>query len=128
MLNNTTADALVASFKSIREMHKQATLDRLEVQRNLAEAVQQARDCEQQYTLRKARISGDVPGKNAEQRAATLLVMLEEDEVYTTIFSEAYEHRARASELEAHVRVKDEEVRALREELHLIANLAGQLQ
>jgi len=126
--SNTTADALVASFKSIREMHKLATLDRLEVQRNLAEAVQQARDCEQQYTLRKARISGDVPGRNAEQRAATLLVMLEEDEVYTTIFSEAYEHRARASELEANVRVKDEEVRALREELHLIANLAGQLQ
>tara|TARA_R100000306_G_C4316218_1_gene112767 strand:+ start:169 stop:567 length:399 start_codon:yes stop_codon:yes gene_type:complete len=105
--------------------YQAATNEREEAEYALIEAARLGRDAEHQASMRKAQIASKPPGKNAEERAAAMLILLEGDEEYRRLSSEAREFRATQAEIKPKIKTLEANMRRI--ELHMmgLTNIMG---
>lgn len=116
---------LYAAFSSISTAYRDALEYRYEAQEALAEAFAQARDSEERAHTMRARLSSNLPGKNADERAAALVVILDEDSEYRAVVEDGYRSRAAVNDLQRQIDKLDDQIKGMREHMRMLVAVTG---
>jgi hypothetical protein len=112
-------------FQVVADSHKNAVYERFETAETLAEAVAMAKDAEHKAVVRRSIVTASPSGRNADERSATAIQLLEADTEYKTVEAEAREHRSMAADVQRRIDVLNDEIKGAREHMRLLANLCS---
>jgi len=112
-------------FQVVASSYKEAVQERFEAAETLAEAVAMAKDAEHKSVVRRSIVTASPPGRNADERSATAIQLLEADTEYKAVEAEARENRSMAADVQRRIDVLNEEIKGTREHMRLLANLCS---
>ena len=116
---------LYGLFTQLSREYRDALEYRYEAQEALAESFAMARDSEEKAHTLRARLSSNLPGKNADERAAALVVILDEDSQYRELVEDGYRSRAAVADLQRQIDKLDDQIKALREHMRMLVAITG---
>lgn len=122
---NEESSKLYAAFSTISTAYRDALEYRYEAQEALAESFAMARESEEKAHTLRARLSSDLPGKNADERAAALVVILDENTEYRALVEDGYRSRAAVADLQRQIDKLDDAIKGMRENMRMLVALAG---
>jgi hypothetical protein len=116
---------LYEKFIVVKDEYRRAVIEKYEASSALAEAMQCQRAADHGVVVRKASLSSQPEGKNADERHAYVTALLAEDGEYKLLIAQAQDHRSSVADLQHRIEMLQDEVRGEREHMRFLAGVVS---